>query len=67
MNFLVVPSHDPHGDPIPTRRGGLPKASNRCLLDCKEGDLVGIESIKDQEKEFLQFARKNKLIPGRKN
>jgi len=64
--FLGRPSHDPHGDPIPTRRGGLPKASNRCLLDCKEGDLVRIESIKDQEKEFLQFARKNKLIPGRK-
>lgn len=64
--FLGRPSHDPHGDPIPTRRGGLPQASNRCLLDCKEGDLVRIESIKDQEKEFLQFARKNKLIPGRK-
>jgi Fe2+ transport system protein FeoA len=30
------------------------------------GDLVRIESIQDQEKEFLQFARKNKLIPGRK-
>ena len=64
--FLGRPSHDPHGDPIPTKRGGLPKASNRSLLDCKVGDLVCIESIQDQEKEFLQFARKNKLIPGRK-
>jgi DtxR family transcriptional regulator, Mn-dependent transcriptional regulator len=64
--FLGRPSHDPHGDPIPTRRGGLPKASNRNLLDCKVGDLVCIESIQDQEKEFLQFARKNRLIPGRK-
>ena len=64
--FLGRPSHDPHGDPIPTRRGGLPKASNRSLLDCKVGDLVCIESIQDQEKEFLQFARKKKLIPGRK-
>jgi DtxR family Mn-dependent transcriptional regulator len=64
--FLGRPTHDPHGDPIPTRAGSLPKASNRTLLDCDSGDLVRIESIKDQGKEFLQFARKNKLIPGRK-
>jgi len=64
--FLGRPTHDPHGDPIPTRSGSMPKASSRTLLDCVEGDQVRIESIQDQGKEFLQFARKHKLIPGRK-
>lgn len=64
--FLGRPSHDPHGDPIPTKRGTLPTASTRSLLDCGPGDIVGIESIQDQGKDFLQFARKKKLVPGRK-
>ena len=64
--FLGLPTHDPHGDPIPTRSGSMPKASSRTLLDCVEGDQVRIESIQDQGKEFLQFARKHKLVPGRK-
>jgi DtxR family Mn-dependent transcriptional regulator len=64
--FLGRPSHDPHGDPIPTKRGAMPSASNRTLLDCETGDFVRIESIQDQGKEFLQFARNKKLIPGKK-
>jgi len=36
------------------------------LLDCEVGDDVRIESIQDQGKEFLQFARKKKLTPGKK-
>jgi len=64
--FLGRPTHDPHGDPIPTRSGSMPKASSRTLLDCTDGDQVRIESIQDQGKEFLQFARKHRLVPGRK-
>ena len=64
--FLGRPSHDPHGDPIPTKRGTMPSASSRTLLDCEAGDDVRIESIQDQGKEFLQFARKKKLTPGKK-
>ena len=65
-HFLGRPTHDPHGDPIPTRNGTMPKASSRTLLDCVGGEQVRIESIQDQGKEFLQFARKHKLVPGRK-
>ncbi len=64
--FLGRPSHDPHGDPIPTKHGNLPSASKRSLLDCREGEIVRIESIQDQGSEFLYFARKNKLVPGKK-
>ena len=64
--FLGRPTHDPHGDPIPTKRGSMPNASDRTLIDCEVGDFVRIESIQDQGKEFLQFARKKKLIPGKR-
>ena len=64
--FLEHPTKDPHGDPIPTKRGTMPSASSRTLLDCEAGDDVRIESVQDQGKEFLQFARKKKLTPGKK-
>jgi DtxR family Mn-dependent transcriptional regulator len=64
--FLGRPTHDPHGDPIPTNQGKIPEVSDLMLLDCKVNDPSRIESIQDQSKEFLQFARKNKLLPGSK-
>lgn len=64
--FLGRPTHDPHGDPIPTNQGKMPEVSDLMLLDCKVNDPSRIESIQDQSKEFLQFARKNKLLPGSK-
>ncbi len=62
--FLGRPSHDPHGDPIPDKKGSMPKGSNRKLLDCEFGDRVRIESIQDQGREFLRFARASNLLPG---
>jgi len=64
--FLGRPTHDPHGDPIPTGQGKMPEVSDLTLLGCKPGCSTKIESIQDQSKEFLQFARKNKLLPGSK-
>jgi len=64
--FLGRPTHDPHGDPIPTSKGNMPEASDLSLLDCTVGQTAKIESIQDQSREFLKFARKNKLLPGNK-
>ena len=64
--FLGRPTHDPHGDPIPTGQGKMPEVSDLTLLGCEPGRSTKIESIQDQSKEFLQFARKNKLLPGSK-
>ena len=64
--FLGRPTHDPHGDPIPTAQGKMPQASDLSLLDCVVGQSAKIESIQDQSREFLKFARKNKLLPGSK-
>lgn len=64
--FLGKPRHDPHGHPIPTKGGIIQRHKNRSLLDCREGMVVTIESIDDQEKNFLRFARTKHLVPGSK-
>jgi DtxR family Mn-dependent transcriptional regulator len=64
--FLGKPRHDPHGHPIPTKGGIIQRHKNRSLLDCSEGMAVTIDSIDDQEKNFLKFARSKHLVPGSK-
>ena len=63
---LGKPRHDPHGHPIPTKGGIIQRHKNRSLLECKEGMTVTIDSIDDQEKNFLKFARSKHLVPGSK-
>ena len=62
--FLGKPRHDPHGHPIPTKGGIIQRHKSRSLLDCKEGMTVTIDSIDDQEKNFLKFARVRRIFPG---
>ena len=62
--FLGKPRHDPHGHPIPTKGGLIQRHKSRSLLDCKEGMTVTIDSIDDQEKNFLKFARVRRIVPG---
>ena len=64
--FLGKPRHDPHGHPIPTKGGIIQRHKNRSLIECKEGMTVTIDSIDDQEKNFLKFARSKHLVPGSK-
>lgn len=63
--FLGRPRYDPHGHPIPTKGGVIQRPSSRTLQSCKVGMKVKIDSILDQESEFLKFAREKKLLPGR--
>ena len=62
--FLGRPRQDPHGHPIPTHGGVIRRSSTQSLLSCKAGSKVTIESITDQESDFLKFARKKQLFPG---
>ncbi len=63
--FLGRPRFDPHGDPIPSRGGVIPKLLSKPLSEFNENSRVRIESIIDQNKEFLRFARARKLLPGK--
>jgi len=62
--FLGRPRFDPHGDPIPSKGGVIQKLASKPLSEFKKGAGVRIESIVDQDKEFLHFARKSSLVPG---
>ena len=63
--FLGNPQHDPHGHPIPTKGGVIRKLAQKTLLDSALGKKVKIESILDQGSDFLKFAQKKGLMPGK--
>jgi DtxR family Mn-dependent transcriptional regulator len=62
--FLGRPRFDPHGDPIPSKSGIIQRLATKPLSEFAESMNVKIESIIDQDKKFLRFARKTKLTPG---
>jgi len=64
--FLGRPRFDPHGDPIPSKSGVIEQLSSKPLSEFQKDDDVRIESIVDQDKKFLKFARKTRLIPGKR-
>jgi DtxR family Mn-dependent transcriptional regulator len=64
-DLLGHPTHDPHGDPIPTPEGELPERSLQLLSFCNEGDSVAIARIGNQDTDFLKFAEDNGLLLGK--
>lgn len=63
--FLGNPQYDPHGHPIPTKGGVIRKLPQKNLLNLALGKKVKIESILDQGSDFLKFAQKKGLMPGK--
>jgi DtxR family Mn-dependent transcriptional regulator len=64
-DLLGHPTHDPHGDPIPSADGTLPTRTLQALSFCDEGDNVSIARIGNQDTDFLKFAEDNGLLLGR--
>lgn len=62
--LLNDPTHDPHGDPIPTKEGALPQIKGVPLVKAKEGEKKIISRITDQDPEHLRYLEKKGLIPG---
>ena len=62
--FLGRPCFDPHGDPIPSKGGVIQQLASKPLSEFKKDENVRIESIVDQDKKFLRFARESALVPG---
>jgi DtxR family Mn-dependent transcriptional regulator len=53
--LLNYPSHDPHGDPIPSRDGHLTAVRGKPLADCEENDIVVVVRVRDRNPEMLRF------------
>lgn len=62
--LLDHPTHDPHGDPIPSKDGVMPEMANRALAHAEQGEKVIIGRVTDQDPELLRYLEKIGLIPG---
>jgi DtxR family Mn-dependent transcriptional regulator len=62
--MLGRPTHDPHGDPIPTAEGTLARHHLDNLMTCPVGVPLKVIRIADQDPEFLRFIESNGLKPG---
>jgi DtxR family Mn-dependent transcriptional regulator len=62
--MLGHPTHDPHGDPIPTPEGTIARADLESLLTCPVGEPLKVVRVTDQDPAFLRFLEQNHLKPG---
>jgi DtxR family Mn-dependent transcriptional regulator len=62
--MLGRPTHDPHGDPIPTPEGTIATRHLENLLTCPLGTPLRVTRIADQDPAFLRFIESNGLKPG---
>src|SRR5688572_12737904 len=61
---LGHPAFDPHGDPIPTLEGDLPRGADVRLSDLAVGAAGRIDRVTDQHPERLRYLADLGLIPG---
>ncbi len=62
--MLGRPTHDPHGDPIPSAEGTIPARHLENLLTCPIATPLRVTRIADQDPSFLRFIEGYGLKPG---
>ncbi|AFD23967.1 metal-dependent transcriptional regulator [Deinococcus gobiensis] len=62
--WLGDPTHDPHGDPIPTLGGELPERAERRLSQLAPGDRATVARVPDTDAEQLRALMAADLTPG---
>lgn len=62
--LLDDPTHDPHGDPIPTKDGLMPEMDAQPLIDAETDQDYIVSRVKDQDPELLRYLEKIGLLPG---
>lgn len=61
---LGNPRVDPHGHPIPTKNGAMPKSSRQSLWDIVDGASVRVEQVPDSHPEALRYLAEEGVLPG---
>jgi DtxR family Mn-dependent transcriptional regulator len=64
--MLGRPTHDPHGDPIPSAQGAIAEDRFDNLLTCPIDTPLRVTRIADQDPAFLRFIEKHGLKPGQR-
>lgn len=62
--LLGHPEFDPHGDPIPSRRGDLPPTSWVLLSELPAGSRAILRRVSDRDSEHLRHLAEINLLPG---
>ena len=62
--LLGFPTHDPHGDPIPSRDGILPKPVTETLQEQMAGVTVVVCRVTDEDQALLRYLGERRLRPG---
>ena len=61
---LGDPTHDPHGDPIPTRELTIEERATRSLQALSPGDRGRFTRVSDSDPEMLRFLSRRGIAPG---
>jgi DtxR family Mn-dependent transcriptional regulator len=61
---LGQPDLDPHGDPIPTKAGGIIAKPGRALTDMRPGGRVRVVRVSDRSEKVVRELTEAGLLPG---
>ena len=61
---LGNPTHDPHGDPIPTRDGEIDESPTRALADLRAGERGVFSRVSDSNPDMLRYLSERGIAPG---
>lgn len=62
--LLNHPTHDPHGDPIPSKDGVVPEMAQLSISKAELNRTYLVGRVKDQDPELLRYLEKIGIIPG---
>lgn len=62
--LLGFPEYDPHGDPIPTRDGQMPRYITATLAAQADGVPLVVRRVTDENPELLCYLKERRLLPG---
>jgi DtxR family Mn-dependent transcriptional regulator len=61
---LGDPTHDPHGDPIPSAELVIAEERTECLTELEPGAEAIVVRISDSEPEMLRYLAEREILPG---
>ncbi len=61
---LGYPTHDPHGDPIPSREGKIPLDNTLMLRDAQSLQTFTVARVSDRDPDRLRYLGALELFPG---
>jgi len=61
---LGFPTHDPHGDPIPTPALVLAERQERSLASLEAGERTTVTRVPDRDRDLLRYLAELELVPG---